>query len=125
MAPDARRAAALFGRAAKAGLADAQLDYAVVVFRGEGVQRDEKVAALWFRAAAEQGNVVAQNRLARLYSAGRGVERNDLEAVKWHLIARAGGVSDARLDALAASLAPADRRLAETAARGFKPRTRG
>ncbi|MGI9406092.1 MAG: hypothetical protein ACR2O4_06935, partial [Hyphomicrobiaceae bacterium] len=54
-----------------------------------------------------------QNRLARLYTAGLGVEESRIEAAKWHLLARAKGVSDFKLDVVISKLSAEDRAEAE------------
>jgi len=120
--PSSSEAARRIGIAARAGLGVAELDYAMMAFNGRGLQRDEAIAAQWFRSSAEKGNVVAQNRLARLLSAGRGVERDDVAAVGWHILARKGGVGDARLDLLIETLSPDQRKRARTFADEFVPR---
>ena len=93
----------------------------MLVFRGDGVQKDEKIGAQWLTVAAQRGNAVAQNRLARLYMAGKGVPLNAVEAAKWHLLARGGGKADPELDQMLDKLAPADRDKAEEQAKAFKP----
>src|SRR5262249_49773444 len=113
---DKAKAAEWTGRAANAGLADAELEYAVMLFKGEGVPVDEARAAELFRLAAEQGNPVAQNRLARLYANGVAVKADPVEAAKWHLLARSAGVSDFALDIALSKLTPEQRAKAEDAA---------
>ena len=44
------------GKAAEAGMPEAQVEYGVMLFKGEGVAIDEKRAARMFRLAAERGN---------------------------------------------------------------------
>ena len=95
--------------------------HGVLVFRGDGVQKDEKIGAQWLTVAAQRGNAVAQNRLARLYAAGKGVPLNQVEAAKWHLVARDGGKADPELDQLLDKLSPGDREKAEEQAKAFKP----
>ncbi|TFG86826.1 MAG: sel1 repeat family protein [Hyphomicrobiales bacterium] len=75
-----------------------------MLFKGHGVEKDEKRAAQLFRLAAEQGNPVAQNRLARLYANGVVFETDLVQAAKWHLLAREAGVSDFSLDIMLAKL---------------------
>ena len=114
-------AAEWFKRAALKGLPDAALDYGVLVFRGDGVQKDEKIGAQWLTVAAQRGNPVAQNRLARLYAAGKGVPLSLGEAAKWNLLARNGGKADPELDQLLDKLTPQERAEAEQQAKSFKP----
>jgi hypothetical protein len=93
----------------------------VLVFRGDGVQKDEKIGAQWLTVAAQRGNPVAQNRLARLYVAGKGVPPNMVEAAKWNLLARDGGKPDPELDQMLDKLTPEERTEAEQQAKTFKP----
>ena len=58
------------GQGRRGRLPEAQVEYGVMLFKGEGVAVDEQRAAKLFRLSAEQGNAVAQNRLARLYANG-------------------------------------------------------
>jgi uncharacterized protein len=110
---NAFEAAKWIGKAAAAGDAEAELDFGVLLFQGRGVPPDQKRGAQMFRSAAVQGLSIAQNRLAHCYQHGAGVERNLVEAATWHLIAKAGGVEDADLDALLAGLSKADRAKAQ------------
>ena len=121
--PNAFEAAKWIGKAAAAGHTDAQVEYAVLLFRGHGVPPDQKHGAQLFRAAAEKGVVVAQTRLARCYANGAGVDKDLVQAAKWHLIAKAGGGEDEALDKLVAKLSKADRAKAEKAAEEWRDRT--
>jgi len=120
--PNAFEAAKWIGKAAAAGHTDAQVEYAVMLFRGHGVPPDQKHGAQLFRAAAERGLAVAQNRLARCYANGAGVEKDLVEAAKWHLIAKAAGEADDNLDKLLAKLSKVDRAKAEKAADTWRDR---
>lgn len=122
--PNAFEAAKWIGKAAAAGHTDAQVEYAVLLFRGHGVPPDQKLGAQLFRAAAEKGVVSAQTRLARCYANGAGVDKDLVLAAKWHLIAKAGGGEDEPLDKLVAKLTKADRTKAEKAAEEWRDRTR-
>jgi hypothetical protein len=81
-------------------------EFAIALFNGDGVPKDEKRAAEMFRQAALRGNPVAQNRYARVLSAGRGAVQNSVEACAWHTLARARTVSDPELDQVCETLAP-------------------
>ena len=94
-----------------------------MVFRGDGVQKDEKIGAQWLVIAARRGNAVAQNRVARLFATGRGVAEDKVEALKWHILAVKGGKPDEWLDAFAARQAAASRADAEKRAAAFTPET--
>jgi uncharacterized protein len=121
--PNAFEAAKWTGKAAAAGLPDAQVEYAVMLFQGRGVPPDQKRGAELFRAAAERGVAVAQNRLARCYAHGAGVDMNAVEAARWHLLAKAGGVEDASLEKIVARLSKADRARAQKAAEDWRDRS--
>ena len=114
-------AANWFSKAAVQGLPEAAMDYGVLVFRGEGVQRDEAVGAKWMLIAARRGNIVAQNRVAKLFATGRGVALDPVEAMKWNFLASKGGRADPWLDDFAAKQPEAQRKDAETRAAAFKP----
>ena len=93
------------------------MEYAIALFNGTGVTKDEAKAAALFRKAALRGSPIAQNRLARIFTVGRGAAVNPTEAIKWHLIAKAGGNGDPYLDQFAAQQTPEVRAAAEKAAR--------
>jgi len=76
----------------------AEIEYAIMLFNGEGVTKDEAAAARLFARAASRGNPVAQNRLARLYVVGRGVKSDLAEAAAWNMLAQHAGRDDPWLD---------------------------
>jgi TPR repeat protein len=102
--------------AAQADETDAQVEYAIALFNGTGVARDEAAAAALLKKAARKGNPVAQNRLANLLAIGRAVAADPVEAIKWHLVARASGVTDAKLDDFMQTQSKEARAAAEKAA---------
>lgn len=124
--PNAFEAARWIEKSAKAGHAEAEIEYAVILFKVDAPPEDatakemqlqaEKRGAALFRSAADKGVPVAQNRLARCYSQGKGVEKNPIEAAKWHLIAKSGGLEDEVLEDLYKKLAKTDKLKAEKAA---------
>jgi hypothetical protein len=102
---------------------EAQVDFALILFRGHGVDPpDPKRGAEFFRRAAEKGLATAQNRLARCYAHGAGVGKNLIEAAKWNFIARASGIEDEGLDKLLAGLSRAGRAKAQVAAQAWHDR---
>ena len=115
------KAASLIGEAADKGNPDAMMDYGVLVFRGEGVQQNEKIGAQWLVLAAKRGNPIAQNRVARLYLFGKGVDADPVEAMKWNILASKAGRGDAELDSMLAKLTDAQKQEAQTRADAFKP----
>ena len=98
MPADLAEAARLLAAASLADNVDAQVEYAIALFNGSGVARNEPLAATLMQKAARKGNPVAQNRLANILAVGRGLKADPVEAVKWHMIAKAGGVGDIPLD---------------------------
>jgi TPR repeat protein len=124
---DLGETARLLGTAARAGNLDAEVEYAIALFNGTGIAKDEAGAVGWFRRAAHQGSPIAQNRLARILAAGRGAPADPVEATKWHLIAKAAGESDPWLDSFVGNLKPAEREAGEKAAKpwlaSLPPRT--
>ena len=118
MPKDLAETARLLGLAAHAGNLDAEVEYAIALFNGTGIAKDEPRAAALFRKAAMQGSPIAQNRLARVFAFGRGVPAPDpMQAIKWHLISKAGGNSDSFLDDFAQKQSPETRAAAELAAK--------
>src|SRR5262249_23401322 len=115
---DAAQATRLMGEAAKADFLDAEVEYAIALFNGTGIQKDEAAAAALFRRAAMQGSPIAQNRLARIYAYGRGVPKPDpVQAIRWHPTSKAGGASDLYLDDYMQKQSPETRAAAEKAAK--------
>jgi len=90
---------------------------------GKGVPKDEAGAVALLRLAAERGNAVAQNRLARAFSAGAGLPADRIQAAKWHILARAAGESDLKLDLMVISLRPPERKQAEALAQEWREQT--
>jgi uncharacterized protein len=103
--------------AAEEGHIPAQIDYATMLYLGEGVAQDREAAAIWYRRAAEAGNPVAQNRLAKLLAVGEGLDKDPRQAAMWRALARRQGLTDPQLDRLLVSLSPEDVTRAEERAR--------
>ena len=51
-------------------------EYAIALFNGTGVAKNEAAAGTYLRRAANSGNPVAQSRLAFMYATGRGLPAN-------------------------------------------------
>ena len=96
---------------------DAQVEYAIALFNGVGVAKNEALAATLLQKAARKGNPVAQNRLANVLAVGKGLKADPSEAIKWHIVAKAGGVTDIPLDGFAQKQTPDIRAAAEKAAK--------
>jgi TPR repeat protein len=118
VAKDVKEATRLMGQAAKADFLDAEVEYAIALFNGTGVQKDEAAGTALFRKAAMQGSPIAQNRLARIFAFVRaGTSADPVQAIKWHLISKAGGNSDLELDAFMQRQSPETRAAGEKAAK--------
>ena len=111
--------------AALADNTDAQVEYAIALFNGDGVAKNEQAAAALFQQAALHGNAVAQDRLARILAEGRGAPENPVEATKWHLISKARGETDLTLDDFVNRLDPTTRAAGEKAAQPWHRRAEG
>jgi len=109
--------ARLLAAASLADNTDAQVEYAIALFNGTGVTKNEQMAAILLAKAARKGNPVAQNRLANILAVGRGAQANPMQAIKWHTIAKAGGVSDVPLDVFVQHQPPDVRAAGEKAAK--------
>ena len=104
---DMHEAVRLWALAALADDTDAEVEYAIALYNGDGVARNEDAAAAIFFKAAKQGSPIAQDRYARILASGLGAPRDPVKAVKWHLVSRAAGETDITLDDFMASLPPA------------------
>ena len=63
---DMHEAVRLWAQAALADNTDAEVEYAIALFNGDGVAKDERPPPLLFRKAALRGSAIAQDRLARI-----------------------------------------------------------
>ena len=105
--------------AAAADNTDAQVEFAIALFNGVGVTKDETRAAELLKRAARKGSPIAQNRLASILTVGRGLPTDPVEAIKWHLVSKAGGENDPRLDDFMSKQPPEIRAAGERAAQPF------
>jgi TPR repeat protein len=119
VAKDAREAARWMGTAAAADYTDAQVEYAIALFNGNGVGKDEAGAAALLLRAARKGSPIAQNRLAQVFASGRGLPADPVEAIKWHIVSKAGGASDLKLDEFMLQQKPDIRAAGEKAAQSW------
>ena len=99
-------------RAARGGLAEAQMELGLWLAEGRGAKADPAAAHDWIERAALSGLPLARNRLAHMYRVGIGVPADPVLAARWHALARFDGVADGDLDALVATLGPEARRRA-------------
>ena len=105
--------------ASRAGNVDAEVEYAIALFNGDGTPADEGAAAALLLKAARKGSPIAQNRIARVLAAGRGMPADPVEAAKWHIIARARGESDTWLEGFLQKLTPEQRQASEKSAEAW------
>lgn len=101
-------------KASRSGHAEAELEYAIALFK-TGRSLDERRGAELLQRAAEKGIPVAQNRLARCFANARGVALDPVQAAKWHLLAKAAGLEDQQLDQAIRKLSNTQRAAAEKA----------
>ena len=94
--------------AARAGLAEAQLELGIWLVTGRAGQRDLGSAFGWIERAALAGVPLAKQRLARMHWQGLGTPGDRIAAARWHALARADGIGDAELDAMLAGLTPGE-----------------
>lgn len=80
---DKEKGIVLIRRSAEQGYADAQFNFGLAYYRGEGVSEDETQAIYWWRKAAEQGYAHAQYGLGEAYNQGKGVPQDYAQAVSW------------------------------------------
>ncbi len=89
---DQAHAFALYLSAARAGLAAAQFNVAVMYDSGRGTRHDASQAALFYAFAAVGGNARAAYNLGMLYETGDGVARNPGLARAWYRKASEAGL---------------------------------
>lgn len=85
------KAAKWYRIGAEAGHPQAQLQYANLLRKGEGVDKDFSAAAMWYGKAAERGEAAAQYNLGIMYGLGLGVEEDPRKAETWLRKAAAQG----------------------------------
>ena len=92
LAGDQVHAFALYLSAARAGIAEAQFNVAVMYDSGRGTRHDALQAALFYAFAAVGGNARAAYNLGMLYETGDGVSRNPSLARAWYRKASEAGL---------------------------------
>ena len=95
-APDLRRAAEWYIKAAQQGNVLAQSNLASMFLFGKGVPRNTQAALELSLKAAEKGNAVSQARLGAMYAAGDGAPQDALKAEYWLEKAAEQGYLDAQ-----------------------------
>ena len=92
---DEAQAARWFGEAARNGHVGAQVEYAILLFNGRGVPKDEAGGRSLVPPRPRTPTIPsAQVRLARLLAEGRGVDEDPRQAARWYLIAKDRGLED-------------------------------
>ena len=117
VAPDPAEGARQIGLAAQQGLVEAEVDYATLLYLGQGIDRNLKEAVGWYERAANAGNPVAENRFAKLLAVGEGTDLDLKQAAMWRALARRQGLTDPQLDKLLVSIPQKDLNDAEEMAR--------
>ena len=80
---------------AEQGNARAQSNLDEMYYRGQGVQKDDKIAAKLYKLAVKQGDASAQFNLVWMYYHGQGVPKDYSTAIKWYkLAAEHGGANE-------------------------------
>jgi TPR repeat protein len=93
---DLAQGTAWYRSAAEQGEKIAQYNFAVMLFRGDGVTRDIEAALEWYRKAAEQGMPEAQTALGDAHATGVGVPADLDAAAGWYEKAAAQGHAPAQ-----------------------------
>jgi len=85
-------------RAAKAGIAPAQLALGGIYEKGLGVAKDPQLARVYYLAAAQRGNAKAMHNLAVLYAQGTGGNPDYATAAEWFRKAAMHGLPDSQFN---------------------------
>lgn len=88
---DPTAAAHWLTRAAEQGMAEAQLNLALMHRHGDGVPRDPAQALDWCERAARLGLAAAQDQLGIMLLSGEARPRDEIEALAWFIIAAKQG----------------------------------
>ena len=121
---DFKEAVRLYRLAAEQGEAKAQFNLGVMNAGGQGVPQDFKEAMQWYYLAAMQGDTNAYHNLGVMYATDEGALKDYVFAYVWFALAAAQGEKDAidLRDRLAKKMTPAQMEVAQTLARGWKPK---
>ncbi|BBP02250.1 tetratricopeptide repeat protein [Sulfuriferula nivalis] len=95
---DYAQAAMWYRKAADQGVANAQINLAMLYANGQGVAQDYAQAAVWYKKAADHGVVDAQSNLGVLYANGQGVTQDYAQAAAWFRKAADQGDGQAQND---------------------------
>jgi len=96
LAKNEKEAADWYGKAADAGVAEAQFQYALVLLDGRLAGKDEARAKKLMQAAADSGNRLAQFNLAQMILDSESGTAGQLKAVEYYMKAAEAGLPDAQ-----------------------------
>jgi hypothetical protein len=74
---------------------DASRNLGLMYLKGQGVDKDYKMAMVQFKKAANRNYPPAQYQLGNMYLKGQGVKKNNTEARKWFQKAADAGYKNA------------------------------
>ena len=121
-----------FHLAADHGDLDAQFNIGAMSEHGQGGPQDYAEALKWYRLAAERGYANAQINIGNLYAQGHGVMQDNVQAYMWFKLAAAHtrasnterrDLINKDLDAVAATMTPAQIAEAQRLADEWQPKT--
>jgi len=81
---DDKQALYWFIKAAEQGVAESQLNVAIMYDDGEGTPQDYEQALYWYTKAAEQGVAFAQHTVAYMYANAQGTAQDYEKAIYWY-----------------------------------------
>ena len=94
-------------------LSAGEVEYAILLFNGDGVPANEVKAAQISAAPPPRATPSPRTASPACSSTGRGVPANKIEAAAWHILAAAQGLADPWLDDALKDLTTDDRARAE------------
>ncbi len=112
---------------AQVGVAEAQLQLAMMYDNGFGVDADQAIAIKWYHQAADQNESRAQYNLAVTHALGNGVPVDFVSAYLWFSLAHASGHAEAGAGVveLERHLSPAQLAIARGRIKQWQARTAG
>ncbi len=112
---------------AEVGVAEAQLQLAMMYDNGIGVDADQANATKWYQKAADQNESRAQYNLAVIHALGNGIPVDFVGAYLWFALAHASGHADAGagVTELERHLSPAQLAIARGRIKQWQARTGG
>lgn len=112
---------------AEVGVAEAQLQLAMMYDNGLGVDADQATAIKWYHRAADQNESRAQYNLAVTHALGNGVPVDFVSAYLWFALAHASGHAEAGagVTELERHLSPAQLAIARGRIKQWQARTAG